>query len=174
LEFVADEFPLERNTDEGEWQEFFEPFGDESHLEFRLIPAQPVAGETTKLLVIASSIYGRPKPRAFVRIGDPAMPSTDVSRSPDDGPAWAEMTLVGGRLQDLRSEQMVPLGQTAEVLDAEQPGESYYLIGLQLPSGKSVIDLKFADEQLGTMAIRALELETASASPGRGDPRLLR
>ncbi len=54
--------------------------------------------------------------------------------------------LVGGRVMDLQTEQMVPLGQTAEVPSEEQPGESSYEASLTLPAGRSVLEFKLIDE----------------------------
>ena len=141
----------------------------------RTVPDEPVPGEPTKILVIAGSVYGRPKPTAYIRLGDVDTNAEFVFREPQAGPPWAQMELVGGRLYDHQKEAMVWLGETEETPRDEQPGESYYQIGLLLPPGKSVVDLRFDEPgpRARPIAFRTVEFDLSAdptASPSGPPP----
>ena len=126
------------------WYEFDEVVGDESYMKARSQPVQPAAGEPTKIEAVVGSVYGRPKPKLWVRLTSAAQPGDP--QDPTVGPEWTEMQLVGGRIEDLNTGEMVPLGQTQEDRSTEQVGESSYEAELAFPSGQSTIEFTVLGE----------------------------
>jgi hypothetical protein len=120
------------------WREFGEVVGDESFMKARTQPMQPSAAGPTKIEAVVGSVYGRPKPKLWVRLTGPDRPSDP--QDPTVGPQWTAMELVGGRIEDLNTGEMVPLGKTQETPSEEQMGESHYEAELAFPSGKSTIE----------------------------------
>jgi hypothetical protein len=153
----------ESDEDEAEdvedWYEFPEPVGDESYMKARTVPKKPVAGESANVEVVVGSGYGRPKPKVWVRLGDPSE-SFDY-QNPDAGPEWRELMLAGGRIWDLQNEKWAPLGQAEEYPMEEQPGESYYEVELTFPAGKSSLEFRMVSELLGgaPVAFRGWDVE---------------
>ena len=138
----AEEFAPFQNP-EG-WYEFDEVVGDDSYMKARSQPAQPTAEQPTKIEVVVGSPYGRPKPKLWVRFTNAVQPGDP--QDPTAGPEWTGMQLVGGRIEDLNTGEMVPLGQTQEGGSFEQMGESHYEAELVFPSGKSSIEFTVLGE----------------------------
>ena len=67
---------------------YYEPYGDESELRYKLEPTRPMPGEEVRVTVRTGSVYGPIPSQAKLRIGDPADPV--AQRSPDDA-GWTDM-----------------------------------------------------------------------------------
>lgn len=135
---------LDEPGDPEGWHEFDEVVGDESLMKARSQPVQPAAGQPAKIEAVVGSPYGRPKPKLWVRFTNADQPGDP--QDPTAGPEWTEMQLVGGRIEDLNTGEMVPLGQAQEGGSFEQMGESHYEAELVFPSGKSSIEFTVLGE----------------------------
>ena len=159
------DFPTERSRD---WQPVFAEHGRNPAM-FRMIPAQPIAGQPFKLLLIVTTTDNAPRPSVAIRLSDPAGAALHEIADHREGAAWADMTVVGGQYYEPRMDGNVPILDVAQVLSTQQPGETYYHIGLKLPVGPSGIQVRFErpDGDIQALTSTALNFDVAPAD-GRG------
>lgn len=110
---------------------FFELGGDIT-LEVILDPAEPKAGEPTRIRATFASAYGRPMSQLSVRLVPDSGEPTD----------WQPLTMTKGMVYNEETDEIVEAADLQQQSPAMEYGASIYEGTIEFPAGESKVEFK--------------------------------